>query len=175
MKIGVISKNNDLFNVLNQHNILKKADFISIEPDNVNSNCDLYLSYNISSKEVRKLSNLIEIKNPICIRNLFKLIEKHIDKEDIFNFKHVVINFSKNYAVINNQNINLTEKESEILKYLSVDSERAVSSSDLLSKIWGYSKDIESHTLQTHIYRIRQKLGDIIEQTDNGYRLNISY
>ena len=50
----------------------------------------------------------------------------------------------------------------------------------MLSKVWNYSDDIDTHTLETHIYTLRQKiekklnLNNIIEHTNEGYRININ-
>lgn len=55
--------------------------------------------------------------------------------------------------------IRLTEKENEILVYLALHSqEGAVKREDLLAAVWGYGDNIETHTLETHIYRLRQKI-----------------
>ncbi len=54
--------------------------------------------------------------------------------------------------------IRLTEKESAILKYLYRAGEKPVSRTILLHEVWGYRSDISTHTLETHIYRLRQKI-----------------
>ncbi|MDH5722166.1 MAG: helix-turn-helix domain-containing protein [Alphaproteobacteria bacterium] len=54
--------------------------------------------------------------------------------------------------------INLTEKEVAILKYLSSKNGERVSREDLLKAVWNYAKDTETHTIETHIYRLRQKI-----------------
>lgn len=56
------------------------------------------------------------------------------------------------------QSIILTEKETEILSYLHAQKGETVSRKDLLSAIWNYADDVETHTLETHIYRLRQKI-----------------
>jgi len=74
----------------------------------------------------------------------------------------------------------LTEKEVALLKVLAEAPERFLSREDLLSQIWGYRADagIETHTLETHIYRLRQKIEEdpaapkILLTSENGYRLD---
>lgn len=54
--------------------------------------------------------------------------------------------------------IRLTEKETSILKYLYRSGERVVSRETLLHEVWGYNAGVTTHTLETHIYRLRQKI-----------------
>ncbi len=54
--------------------------------------------------------------------------------------------------------IRLTEKESSILKYLYRADEKVVSRETLLHEVWGYNAGVTTHTLETHIYRLRQKI-----------------
>ena len=74
------------------------------------------------------------------------------------------------------QAIKLTEKETEILVYLATHShDSPVKRDDLLEAVWGYGNNIETHTLETHIYRLRQKIEtdpaapDFLITTDEGY------
>lgn len=69
----------------------------------------------------------------------------------------------------------LTEKEVSILEYLSGLREERVSRADLLHAVWNYAEDAETHTIETHIYRLRQKIENdpskpVILMTDSkGY------
>ncbi len=73
--------------------------------------------------------------------------------------------------------IRLTEKEATILKYLYRADAKPVERKTLLHEIWGYRPDISTHTLETHIYRLRQKIEDdpaqakMIITTPGGYKL----
>jgi DNA-binding response OmpR family regulator len=58
----------------------------------------------------------------------------------------------------NNKKVRLTEKETSILKYLYRAGERVVGREILLSEVWGYNSSVTTHTLETHIYRLRQKI-----------------
>ncbi|WP_208435447.1 response regulator transcription factor [Bartonella phoceensis] len=79
----------------------------------------------------------------------------------------------------NNNKTRLTEKEAAILKYLYYTNDKIVSRETLLEQIWGYNADIVTHTLETHIYRLRQKIekdpsnAQILVTDQNGYRLNL--
>ena len=73
--------------------------------------------------------------------------------------------------------IRLTEKETNILKFLFRRSSQAVSREVLLHEVWGYNAGVTTHTLETHIYRLRQKIesnpseAQILLTDEGGYRL----
>ena len=77
---------------------------------------------------------------------------------------------------ISGEKIILTEKETMVLKMLNKKAPDAVSCEALLLEIWGFQKGLTTHTLETHIYRLRQKLTrlttePVIETAQDGYRL----
>jgi DNA-binding response OmpR family regulator len=73
--------------------------------------------------------------------------------------------------------IRLTEKETNILKYLYRAGGKAVARDELLSEVWGYNAAVTTHTLETHIYRLRQKIepdpghARLLVTEAGGYRL----
>jgi DNA-binding response OmpR family regulator len=73
--------------------------------------------------------------------------------------------------------IRLTEKETSILKYLYRSGEKAVPREVLLSEVWGYNAGVTTHTLETHVYRLRQKIepdptsAKLLLTEAGGYRL----
>ena len=73
--------------------------------------------------------------------------------------------------------IRLTEKETSILRFLCRAGEAAVSRETLLGEVWGYNAGVNTHTLETHIYRLRQKIesdpanATILVTAPGGYRL----
>lgn len=70
------------------------------------------------------------------------------------------------------QRIALTEKETDILLYLHRATERVVPREELLGVVWGYAAEASTHTVETHIYRLRRKLGEGVLLTEpGGYRL----
>ena len=78
----------------------------------------------------------------------------------------------------NNRKIRLTEKESAILKFLYRASGRPVGRQVLLNEVWGYNSAVTTHTLETHIYRLRQKIepdpsnARLLLTEGGGYRLD---
>ena len=77
----------------------------------------------------------------------------------------------------NNRRISLTIKEADLLKFLYRLEGRSVSTDVLLHEVWGYSRNAETHTLGTHIYRLRQKMESdpahpmLLVSVGKGYRL----
>lgn len=73
--------------------------------------------------------------------------------------------------------IRLTEKETNILRYLKKADGATVSRETLLHEVWGYNPNVTTHTLETHVYRLRQKiepdpkLAKIVITSEGGYRL----
>lgn len=75
--------------------------------------------------------------------------------------------------------VRLTEKETAILKYLYRCGNRVISREVLLDEVWGYNASVTTHTLETHIYRLRQKIetdpgqSRLLVTETGGYRLDI--
>jgi len=73
----------------------------------------------------------------------------------------------------------LTEKEVEVLRYLHMNADRKVPRDELLNAVWGYAKTTETHTLETHIYRLRRKIEPdpaspvILRKDEDGYYLGL--
>jgi len=79
---------------------------------------------------------------------------------------------------VKNRRIRLTEKEAAILKFLYRAGERPVARQVLLNEVWGYNANVTTHTLETHIYRLRQKIepdpgnARLLVTEGGGYRLD---
>ncbi len=76
-----------------------------------------------------------------------------------------------------NKKVRLTEKETAILKYLYRAGDKVVGRDTLLNEVWGYNASVTTHTLETHVYRLRQKIegdpsnAEILVTEPGGYRL----
>jgi len=70
--------------------------------------------------------------------------------------------------------VRLTEKETDILMFLYSFANQTVSKKQLLNEVWGYKDGVTTHTLETHLYYLRKKLGDdkIISTEKDGYLLS---
>jgi DNA-binding response OmpR family regulator len=81
---------------------------------------------------------------------------------------------------LTNRRLRLTDKETAILKYLYRAGQQSVTRPVLLEEVWGYNSGVTTHTLETHIYRLRQKIeanpGNcrLLVTESGGYRLNLA-
>ncbi len=75
------------------------------------------------------------------------------------------------------QKVGLTGFETALLKYLYRSGNMVVGRDTLLEEVWGYNSDVDTHTLETHVYRLRQKIesdpsnAEILVTEPDGYRL----
>jgi len=136
----------------------------------------------ISNKKYLDLENQFVIENtPIKI---FKLVEKinieflrlKFNSQSQVKIKNYNIDINSREMIINNTKLKLTEKEINTISYLSK-SDKPVSVDELQNKVWSYQSDIETHTVETHIYRLRKKIFNtfkdkqFIISTKNGYQI----
>ena len=124
------------------------------------------------------------ITKPFKYSTLLKSIElqlRQFEKTEDAQYNLGNYLFKPNSKVLEangNKSIRLTEKENNILKFLYKNLETTVSREILLHEVWGYNSKVTTHTLETHIYRLRQKIEIdpanacfLITET-GGYRLN---
>lgn len=114
------------------------------------------------------------------IKSGINILENTEDGYLTFN-KYIVRPIKKDiYNQRNQEVVKLTEKEVAIIKHLYKCRDRIVTKNELLQEVWGYSPDVSTHTIETHIYRLRQKVehedaeAQLILTEDGGYRLKIS-
>ena len=79
--------------------------------------------------------------------------------------------------MFNKKKIKLTEKESSIILYLSK-YKKAISIEELQFKVWGHQSELETHTVETHVYRLRKKISKMFNDKNfiiskkNGYQIS---
>jgi len=154
--------------------------------DNENSLNNEVKKYNnyliISNKKYPDINNQFILDNsPI---NIFKLIEKiniqflklQFNSQSSVKVKDYTIDLNSREMLINNTKLKLTEKEINTIIYLSKSSQ-PVSINELQKKVWSYQSDMETHTVETHIYRLRKKISNIFKDEEfiiskkNGYQI----
>ncbi len=124
------------------------------------------LLINISPESIYKLIDRINV----C------LIQNKYDFQSNIKLKNYNLDINSKTVEYKNKKLKLTEKEIEIILFLNKDnlSKKVI---DLQKNVWGYSSDIETHTVETHVYRLRKKISDtfkddnFILSDDNGYSL----
>ena len=149
---------------------------------NLNLNkSDNYIS--ISKKKIPNLINYIDLEDyPLKVSKLIEIININFLKNRFNQQSDIEIGFYKlnlnSRKLLNNEKIlNLTEKEADIILYLK-NSKKPVNINQLQSIVWGYNSKLETHTVETHIYRLRKKINDLfnddkfIISTKEGYIIN---
>ncbi|EPX86038.1 response regulator transcription factor [Salipiger mucosus] len=118
-------------------------------------------------------------KFPVLLARLRAQLRQHEQSEDAvfavgpYSFKPAM----KMLVTEDDRKIRLTEKETNILKFLYRSTEGVVPRDVLLHEVWGYNAGVTTHTLETHIYRLRQKIepdpsnARILVTESGGYRL----
>ena len=129
-----------------------------------NLNEKLFFDVDLFPLSISKLIELINIQ-------LIKLKFNHQSKININGYD---LNINSKFFSKDELSMKLTEKEIEIILYLNATKTKH-NVSDLQKNIWGYSTDIETHTVETHIYRLRKKISNkfkdenFILSHQNGY------
>jgi DNA-binding response OmpR family regulator len=118
-------------------------------------------------------------KFAVLLARIRAQLRQHEQSEDaVFAIGHYSFKpASKILITEQGQKIRLTEKETSILKYLYRAGEKVVTRDVLLQEVWGYNANVTTHTLETHIYRLRQKIekdpakAELLITETGGYKL----
>ena len=175
----------ELFNIL--HEIQNELEYEIIEITNENS---LNISLNkkndhlvIVKKLVQNLNNQILIKSlPIKLSKLIEklnieFLKRNFHSQSELKIKKYILDINSRELIFKDKKIRLTEKESNIILYIS-NSTKPVSIEDLQLNVWGYHSDLETHTVETHVYRLRKKIletfndNNFIKSEKDGYQIN---
>ena len=98
-------------------------------------------------------------KYPVLLKSIELQLQQFGKTEDTqHNIGSYVFKPNSKVLESKNKSIRLTEKENDILKFLYQNLETIVSRETLLHEVWGYNSKVTTHTLETHIYRLRQKI-----------------
>ena len=131
-----------------------------------------YGNYLIVAKSLSNFINKdIEKKKLYLIENLPIKIDKFIEKINIqllkqkYNYQSEIrinkykLNLNSREISLNKKLIKLTEREIDIILFLN-ENKKPINVDILQKEVWGYSSELETHTVETHIYRLRKKLKD---------------
>ena len=122
----------------------------------------LLLNKNITDKNLLDFNNLpISLKTLLELVNT-KLIKLKFNQQSKIIIKGYELNLNSKSFSKSNLNLKLTEKEIEIILYLK-DLKIKHDVADLQKNIWGYSSNMETHTVETHIYRLRKKINMMLQ------------
>lgn len=129
---------------------------------------DDYVTKPFSPKE------LMRRVNAVLTRATHKNNQESATTNEVWQYKNLKIDYSAHIVTINNEKIDLTPKEYELLVYLIKNQNIAVRREQLLEKVWGYDYYGDDRTLDTHMKSLRKKIGEyancIITIRRVGYR-----
>ena len=171
-------KDNLFFKIIkfeNEENFQKSLD-LDIVDYLVVSKTDYKLlqNNNITNQNLLKLNNLpLSLKKLLELINI-KLIKLKFSQQSKTIIKGYELNLNSKIFSKDGLKLKLTEKEIEIILYLN-NKKIKHNVADLKKNIWGYSVNMETHTVETHIYRLRKKISDLFKDEKfilshkNGY------
>ena len=134
----------------------------------------LLLNNNIANKNLLNFNDLPLSLNKLLEQINIRLIKLKFNYQSKIIIKGYELNLNSKFFSKDNLNLKLTEKEIEIILYLN-GTKIKHDVADLQKNIWGYSADMETHTVETHIYRLRKKISDLFKDETlilshkNGY------
>ena len=180
----IIYKFRELYHILDELGL--DLNFKITFVDNENSLNEKVKNFNnhliISKKKYSNIGYQFVLDNlPI---NIFKLVEKinieflkiQFNSQSEVKVNNYTIDLNSREMLLNNSKLKLTEKEINTITYLSK-SNKPVSIQELQENVWSYQFDIETHTVETHIYRLRKKILNTFNDTKfiiskkNGYQI----
>lgn len=171
-----------LSGVSTDHHVLGQAfenhpDKIEIDPSCPSEDAGITVLRDQNSDQQ---NTLILDDSPIKIGAVMDQIESRLlrsQRRNFVSYGDYRLNWQESILTINDSQIDLTDREKEIIYALITAQGTSCERDDLLRSIWDYRPDLETHTLETHIYRLRQKIEDDpadpnrLVTTEGGYRL----
>ena len=146
--------------IINNSNCLK---IYSSNSKNSSNNYDAFLEMPSSLKEIN-----------IIVENV--AAKQTFNKNSSIEIKKYLLNKNEKKLSNDENEIILTEKEIQLLE-LFLNNKKPISKDKILSSVWNYSSEADTHTVETHIYRLRKKINDkfsdenFIVNTKDGYSL----
>ena len=147
---------------------------------NLNSDTNCLI---LTKEEIPGLDNqIIFDKFPI---SMFKILEKiniefikkNFQQQSEISIGKYMFNINSREMFSSSDKIKLTEKEISSIMYL-LKAKKPVKIKELQSNVWGYQSQLETHTVETHIYRLRKKISEVFKDEsfilskDDGYEVN---
>ena len=139
--------------------------YLVITPKGI-SNLDHQLIFNLPTIKILKLIELINVE----------FMKSHFNDQSKIEIKKYIVNLNSRELLYDNLKLKLTEKEVNTILYLSKKN-NPVKINELEKNVWQYQSNIETHTVETHIYRLRKKISqkfkddNFIVSKKNGYQI----
>ena len=138
----------------------------------------------VSTIDLKKLNHINlkkDIKLPIKISELIEninicLLKNKYQNQSELKIREYILDINSRILIKNRKELKLTQKETEIILFLN-NKKNGVTISNLQKEVWGHAFDLETHTVETHIYRLRKKINDLFQDDElilnvkNGYKI----
>jgi len=178
---NILDENKDYlkFQILHHNN---EENFLNSNDLNLNDSLILVKSNNkafLNNEKINKNKIFSISSYPITIDKLVEILNVNLIKQK-YNFQSNIdiqnyqLNLNSRTITKDKKNLKLTQKEIDIILFLN-EHKKPQKVNVLQNKVWGYSLDLETHTVETHIYRLRKKINDkfkdsnFILSNDEGY------
>ena len=180
----IIYKFSSLYHILEELSLDLNFNIVNIENEiSLNDKIKNLKNYLVISDK-----NRLNINNQLILEttpiNIFKLLEKinieflklQFNSQSQVRINKYTIDLNSREMIRNDNKLKLTEKETNTIIYLSKVN-KPVSIDELQKKVWSYQADIETHTVETHVYRLRRKIlntfddNEFIISEKNGYKI----
>ena len=182
-KILIIYKYQILYEILSEIKEYLNFDILDVNQNNFETlELDKFEDYLIlSSKDLPEFKNCIVLEDlPIKIYRLIQTIninflKKNFAKKSEVKIGKYKLDINSRKIIFEDRYLNLTEKETDMIIFIKLNDK--VSIKELQSSVWGYSSNLETHTVETHIYRLRKKMSEVfeddnfIQNTEKGYKI----
>ena len=182
-KTLIIYKYQILYEILSEIKEYLNFDILDVNQNNFETlELDKFEDYLIlSSKDLPEFKNCIVLEDlPIKIYRLIQIIninflKKNFAKKSEVKIGKYKLDINSRKIIFEDRYLNLTEKETDMIIFIKLNDK--VSIKELQSSVWGYSSNLETHTVETHIYRLRKKMSEVfeddnfIQNTEKGYKI----
>ena len=171
-----------LFTILNENKSILNFEIENVNNDKINEYSEKKNLLIISGEKNLIAEKQIKISQyPINFLKLVEIININFLKNK-FNQQNKIqvgkyyINLNSRTMSYKNKVLSLTEKEIKIINYLNIE-KKEITINKLQSEVWGYKSKLETHTVETHVYRLRKKIenkfndNSFILITKNGYKI----
>ena len=178
----IIYNYNKLFDILNELSDELNLEFLHINKDKIEKVKNENVSI-LSKQKLKDNENYILLENfPYDIKKLIQLINinllsKNFNKKSKIRIGNYKLDVNARNIVNNKIKLKLTEKEIDIILFLKKH-QKSISIKEMQSQVWQYNKDLETHTVETHIHRLKKKFKSVFKDDDfiisfnGGYKIN---
>lgn len=177
--LNALSDNTDyVFTNYHSTNSIEKADILIIDTkDDLDISSLFRANIVINLTKEKILKREIEIQKPFFLQDIVQIISKNAKDTSLFCVinNNWIYNERASVLLSKNSEIVLTNKENDLFKALLVSSEFTTDKKSLQQTVWDHHRDTESTTIETHIYKLKQKLPKgLLEIKNSHYFLNLN-